>query len=428
MSGTRSEPTDAKEAKTTITAAKDEDFELYTILRQHRESPARATPIVKLAEDFLQGVKNVETNLITRLASPTPSDYKILAQWIKEKHPNYLDLPVSSFLSAREITFIGLLYSYGVLTQNPQQAFALFQAASKDDLVAQSLLGSAYKNGEGIEENTDEAKHHLTEASTKGCVLASNHLALLLEYEFEDAPAAFLHFQKAAEDCPWARSNLGLCYKTGYGIGQNDQYAFKYISESIAHGGIDFDYLGNLYWHGTATTVSVGRAAICYRNFVKLSKKCNLKLDFMRHPNLGSCHDYQTLLAYREDDPEVKPILQTRFQSDHLPYSPKVVDLLFSLSIETLEQADSLDHNDIERIAITWNVFTEIFGFPQGAFTNILLEYLFPITEVVKQVKESEIAAKTYVGTLSLFKPAQLLALIDADDYTASFQKALRRS
>jgi hypothetical protein len=131
---------------------------------------------------------------------------------------------------------LGVLYFEGiVLTQNFDEAFKLFKAASdKKHIDAQVMLALCYKNGSGTTKNLKEAVKLFTDAANKKNTKAQYNLGVLY-YNGEGVAAnnkeAVKWFKLASEAGHYeAQSNLGLCYYEGTGVAVDYSESYYWLA------------------------------------------------------------------------------------------------------------------------------------------------------------------------------------------------------
>jgi len=414
---------------------KNEEIVLHSIISDFYASEIIATPIIKLAEGFLQKDKQAEFNFDIRITANRDSDRRLLTKWLQNKYP--IHISELEDLSPREITFLGILYWHGTLVaKDLQQALALFKIASeRGDAHAPYRLGYFYASAQGKAKDIHLARYHLLQANEKGCALAKDLLGCLLAAEYDEASASVSYFRESVkQNDPIGMVNLGKWARDGYcGIKKDPNEAFALISKSVRRGYIGaLHTLGELYENGIGVSKNLEHAAVCYRIAMNFKQKNSLPELFHGNPT-NPCINYQALLAYRsheelmDKETSFHSVLKGRYEKT-LPYSPKIIAMLFSLPVEELEKADSLSSDDIERIALVWNFLTSDLNFPNHQYTNIILEYIFPVTSINNQIKESEQEAKQRVSTLSMFNKLFSKSLKQAQEFKMSYQRAVSKT
>jgi len=113
-------------------------------------------------------------------------------------------------------------------------------AAQEGDAQAQCYLGVCYQNGQGVEQNHQEAVKWFRRAAEQNDPVAQCYLGVCywtgqgVPQEFGEA-AKWL--REAAEQAdPAAQFNLGMLYETGQGVPQNYAEAVKWYRESAERG------------------------------------------------------------------------------------------------------------------------------------------------------------------------------------------------
>lgn len=112
------------------------------------------------------------------------------------------------------------------------------EAADQGDSLAQYRLGMAYKQGDGIEQDNEEAVHWFQEAVNHEFPSSDAQYELGMAYwegrgVEKDHSAAVEWFTSAAEnDCAAAQHCLGMAYKNGDGIKQDDGKAGYWLRKA----------------------------------------------------------------------------------------------------------------------------------------------------------------------------------------------------
>ena len=99
------------------------------------------------------------------------------------------------------ISFLGNKYYYAEhgLTKNVPRAIQLWtEAAELGSKEAHFELGSTYYIGDGVEEDTLMAIHHLQQTAMEGCAL-SRHVLGIAEYKGENDELALQHWMISAK-------------------------------------------------------------------------------------------------------------------------------------------------------------------------------------------------------------------------------------
>jgi len=146
-------------------------------------------------------------------------------------------------------TTIGLLLLIALVIGACQQATGqatltieeLQQQAEAGDAEAQYLLGLAYEDEEGVEQDFTQASHWWKKAAEQGHALAQTRLGLaygLGEGVLKDFNRAAHWWKKAAEQGhPEAQYLLGAAYWGGEGVNQDSTEAYAWIIIAQATGG-----------------------------------------------------------------------------------------------------------------------------------------------------------------------------------------------
>lgn len=113
------------------------------------------------------------------------------------------------------------------------------RAVSRDP-EAQLLLGSCYRRGKGVEQDTAQALHWVRCAAGQGYAPAQLYLAECCSEGFgtaRDTAQAAAWIQKAAEQgYAQGQSVLGYCYLEGFGVEQDGEQAVAWLQKAAAQG------------------------------------------------------------------------------------------------------------------------------------------------------------------------------------------------
>ena len=149
--------------------------------------------------------------------------------------------------------------------------FELMRAAAQEgDAQAQCYLGVCYQNGQGVEQNHQEAVKWFRKAADQDDPVAQCYLGVCywmgqgVPQEFGEA-AKWL--REAAEQAdPAAQFNFGMLYETGQGVPQNYAEAVKWYRESAERGypAAQFN-LGVFYETGQVVPQDFAEAVKWYR-------------------------------------------------------------------------------------------------------------------------------------------------------------------
>ena len=112
------------------------------------------------------------------------------------------------------------------------------KAAEQGDAKAQFKLGMCYENGDGVEENCNEAIKWYEKSAQQGLAEAQYQLGVCyyFKYGYEDNKS-FDCIRKAAEQGHIkAQYQLGIIYEKGYGIKKDPQKAVKWYRNAAKQG------------------------------------------------------------------------------------------------------------------------------------------------------------------------------------------------
>ncbi len=144
------------------------------------------------------------------------------------------------------------------------------RAAEQGDAVNQNLLGVLYKDGEGVEQNDEEAVAWFRKAAEQGNASAQNNLGWMYD-EGRGVPQsdteAVSWYRKAAEQGEaMGQNNLGGMYAEGRGVPQSDTEAVSWYRKAAEQGEAMGQYnLGVMYAAGRGVTQSDTEAVSWYR-------------------------------------------------------------------------------------------------------------------------------------------------------------------
>lgn len=132
---------------------------------------------------------------------------------------------------------------------------ALRLAAEQGDAEAQYLLGSAYSDGEEVEESPERAARWFRKAAEQGHAGAQNDLGFAYQHGLGVArdyhEAMRLYRESAAQDNPDAMNNIGSMYSDGTGVARNAIEALRWYRKSAEAGDAVGQYnLGYAYETG----------------------------------------------------------------------------------------------------------------------------------------------------------------------------------
>ena len=112
--------------------------------------------------------------------------------------------------------------------------------AERGDVDAQYRLGVMYDFGEGVNQDSEQARHWFEKAAEQGDANAQYFLGV--KYDFgegvnQDSEQARYWFEKAAEQGNTdAQIGLGLIYQNGHGVRQNKRKAKEFFGQACDKG------------------------------------------------------------------------------------------------------------------------------------------------------------------------------------------------
>ena len=131
----------------------------------------------------------------------------------------------------------------------------LIISANQGDSRAQYNLACFYLNGNGVEQNYNEAVEWFTKAADQGYVKALHNLGVMYERGEgvkQDYSKAFDLYTKAAnKGLANSQYNLGLLYEKGKGVKQDYNKALEWFQKAADQGDVETQtYLGKKYMEG----------------------------------------------------------------------------------------------------------------------------------------------------------------------------------
>lgn len=148
----------------------------------------------------------------------------------------------------------------------PAQLGQLFTAARHGDIEAMFSLGQAYRTGDQVPQDFQEALTWLRRAAENGYPAAQNDLGSMYLNGMgtpKDAVEATLWYEMAAKQGqPEAQFNLALRYLHGDGAPLNAETAVQWLCQAIEHGHIEATgQLGTLFRFGQGVERNIVSAA-----------------------------------------------------------------------------------------------------------------------------------------------------------------------
>ncbi|GBC32856.2 kinase-like domain-containing protein [Rhizophagus irregularis DAOM 181602=DAOM 197198] len=163
--------------------------------------------------------------------------------------------------------FVGLCYEYGYGTEkNEKLAFEYYEkVASKDFASGIIKIGYFYNNGIEVKKNLKRADYLYEKAAKLGNSMAQHNLSVLRingEGIDKDYNKAFkLSKQSAEGECKEGFRVLGFCYSCGIGTSVNKQRAFELYQKAADLGDMYAQYnLGNMYENGDGIEKDINKA------------------------------------------------------------------------------------------------------------------------------------------------------------------------
>ena len=160
--------------------------------------------------------------------------------------------------------------------------------AEQGDANAQFNLGVCYENGQGVEEDVNEAVRWYRKAAAQGVAEAQLNLGVCYANGLgvaEDATEAVKWFRKAAEQgSAAAQCNLGVCHANGLGVVKDVMDSVKWYRKAAEQGYATAQCnLGVCYENGQGVEADVNEAVKWYRKAAEQG-------DAAAQCNLGMCY------------------------------------------------------------------------------------------------------------------------------------------
>ncbi|MBL0654843.1 sel1 repeat family protein [Aeromonas caviae] len=143
----------------------------------------------------------------------------------------------------------------------PEEITTLIKKAETGDAKAQLFLGMKYLNGQGIDQDDNNAATWIQKSAEQGDVSAQNNFGWMYEHGRgveKDYSKAFHWYRQAAEKGNAnAQYNVGVSYRNGRGIKQSDEDAVYWYIKSAEQGYAPAQFnLGYMYDYGLGVTQS----------------------------------------------------------------------------------------------------------------------------------------------------------------------------
>lgn len=150
-------------------------------------------------------------------------------------------------------TLVAVLAVEGYVEKEPDGDIArryvsyLQQLADAGEAEAYIMLGDAYKDGKGVQQNRTEAVR-LYEKAVENGILFGNECIGMLYYDDCNYERAFEYLTKDdGSKSPCSYYALGEMFRQGLYVTQNDKKACEYYAE-IAEGDISYVEMDDYYW------------------------------------------------------------------------------------------------------------------------------------------------------------------------------------
>ncbi len=150
----------------------------------------------------------------------------------------------------------------------------LLAKAEKGDAEAQYQLGCCYYEGDGVEQNYEQAVYWWTKSAEQGNIDAQFNLGNCfyfgegIEKNFKQAVNWYTKSAKHGDS--YAQWYLGLCYKNGEGVGQNHKKAVYWFTKSAEQGNAYAqNSLGDCYYDGRGVEQNYEQAVYWFTKSAK---------------------------------------------------------------------------------------------------------------------------------------------------------------
>ena len=173
--------------------------------------------------------------------------------------------------------------------QNFEQAvFWYIRAAEQGYAAAQNSLGYCYLYGKGVEQNYEKAIYWYTKSAEQGYATAQRNLGLCYEkgqgVQQSYEQAVYWYTKSAEQGYALAQNNLGICYEKGQGVEQNYEQAVYWYTKAAEQGLARAQCnLGYCYYNGQGVQKSYEQAAYW---FTKSAEQGYARAQY----NLGVCY------------------------------------------------------------------------------------------------------------------------------------------
>jgi hypothetical protein len=178
---------------------------------------------------------------------------------------------------------------------NFTEAAARFQlAAEQGHAESQYVLSILYDAGQGLPQDDAQAANWERKAAEQGHAYAQANLSFRC-YAANNFPEAFAWCQRAAHSkLAWAQYNLGLMYRKGEGVPQNDTEAARWYRLAAAQNFPEAQQkLAELYYFGQGVPLSYAQAASWYSKAANQGNaEAQFQLGHLYAVGQGVEHDY----------------------------------------------------------------------------------------------------------------------------------------
>lgn len=193
-------------------------------------------------------------------------------------------------------------YKQGVAEYNAgrytEAVAAFLRAADQGHAESQYLLSTMYDAGQGVAPDSEQAAQWEHKAAEQGHAYAQANLSFR-RYSAGAFEEAFAWCQRAADaNLAWAQYNLGLMYRKGEGVTQDDAEAAHWYRMAARQGYPDAELkLAGMFYLGLGVRRNYAEAAHWYR---KAAEQGNAEAQY----RLG--HLYETALGVDQDYTEYR--------------------------------------------------------------------------------------------------------------------------
>ena len=167
-------------------------------------------------------------------------------------------------------------------------------AAEQGHADAQYLLSTMLDAGEGVAKDDAQAAVWERKAAEQGHAYAQANLSFRC-YAAGDFPGAFAWCERAAQSqLAWAQYHLGLMYRKGEGVAQDDvEAAHWYLLAATQNFAEAQQKLADLYYVGVGVALSYAEAAAWYRKAAEQGNaEAQFQLGHLYATGQGVAHDY----------------------------------------------------------------------------------------------------------------------------------------